>query len=136
MKSDGAGETVMGTTLEEVANDEILRGALYAAVRLAITRHDIELEADTATAEEIAEDAAGACFGEECCDEIPIPEVTEILRRMKSVALAPAGVKAAARECHDSFYKAQGSTHANIKECHICTDIEEIIARHAAQEGK
>jgi hypothetical protein len=32
--------------------------------------------------EEIAADAAGACFGEECCDDKPIPEVAELLRLM------------------------------------------------------
>jgi len=68
--------------LEDVDSKDLLRGALYSAVRLAITRHNIELEPDTATEEEVAEDAAGACFGEECCDEIPIPEVTELLRRL------------------------------------------------------
>jgi hypothetical protein len=30
----------------------------------------------------IAEDAAGACFGEECCDDKPIPEVAEMLKHM------------------------------------------------------
>lgn len=69
-------------TLEDIPGSDLLRGALYSAVRLAITRHNLELDKDAATEEEIAEDAAGACFGEECCEDIAIPEVTEILRRL------------------------------------------------------
>lgn len=69
-------------TLEDIDDKDLLRGALFSAVRLALIRHNIELEPDTATEEEIAMDAAGACFGEECCDDIAIPEVTELLRRL------------------------------------------------------
>jgi hypothetical protein len=59
--------------------EKLLRACMVAAVRLAITRHNLELDPDAATEEEIAEDAAGACFGEECCNDKPIPEVTALL---------------------------------------------------------
>ena len=59
-----------------------LRACMECAVKLAFIRHNIEPEPDTATVDEIAADAAGACFGEECCDDKPIPEVAELLRLM------------------------------------------------------
>jgi len=74
--------------IEEPANpkaEELLRKCMESAVKLAFIRHDIEPEEDTATVDEIAEDAAGACFGEECCDDKPIPEVAELLRMFSAI---------------------------------------------------
>ena len=71
MKSGGA----LGA--EEFAG--LLRGCMSTAVRLAITRHNLELDPDAASEEDIADDAAGACFGEECCDDKPISEVVQLL---------------------------------------------------------
>jgi hypothetical protein len=59
---------------------------MATAVRVAFSRHNIAFEEDTATEEEIAADAAGACFGEECCDDTPIPEVTELLKLIAGAA--------------------------------------------------
>jgi hypothetical protein len=70
-------------TLDDINDKDLLRGALYSSVRLAITRHNIELEPDTATEQEVSEDAAGACFGEECCEDVPIPEVSELMVRLE-----------------------------------------------------
>src|SRR5277367_5681229 len=58
---------------------QLIRECMAAAVRMAITRHNLELDPDAATEEEIAYDAAGACFGEECCDDKPIPELARLL---------------------------------------------------------
>jgi hypothetical protein len=58
----------------------LVRKCMEAAVMLAFTRHNIEPEEDTATVEEIAADAAGACFGEETCSDEPIPELQQLLK--------------------------------------------------------
>ena len=64
--------------------DYLLRECMATAVRLAITRHDLEIDPDAATEEEIAYDAAGACFGEECCEDQPIAELAEFLSYAKA----------------------------------------------------
>ena len=71
----------------------LLRGCMSTAVRLAITRHNLELDPDAASEEDIADDAAGACFGEECCDDKPISEVVQLLAYAQSLqqAAAPTG---------------------------------------------
>ncbi len=67
---------------------ERLRKCMESAVKLAFIRHNIEPEPDTATVDEIAADAAGACFGEECCDNRPIPEVAALLDLMDNSKFA------------------------------------------------
>lgn len=64
---------------------ELLEESLKAAARLCLIRNDIELEEDTCTEEEAAQDAAWACFGEGTCSEDPLPEVAELLSRLSEV---------------------------------------------------
>lgn len=64
-------------------NQELLRECMKAAVKLAFIRHDLEIDGDLdITQEEVAEDAAGACFGENTECGKPIPEVAQLVKRM------------------------------------------------------
>jgi len=64
----------------------LLQECMESAVRLAFIRHseDIEFDADADTQEEIANDAACACFAEGTCTEEPIEEVSIVLNRLEA----------------------------------------------------
>lgn len=65
---------------------ELLQECMESAVRLAFIRHseEIEFDADADTEEEIANDAACACFAEGTCTEEPIEEVAIALKRLEA----------------------------------------------------
>lgn len=66
------------------SNEYLLRECMRSAVKMAFIRHGIEIDADMdMTEEEVAEDAAGACFGENTEIGKPIPELQELVRRLR-----------------------------------------------------
>lgn len=75
---------------------ELLQECMESAVRLAFIRHseDIEFDADADTQEEIANDAACACFAEGTCTEEPIKEVVIALKRLEAFDDMLAALKA------------------------------------------
>ena len=93
----------------------LLRGCMSTAVRLAITRHNLELDPDAASEEDIADDAAGACFGEECCDDKPISEVVQLL----AYAASRSGAEERLREALRSL---RNEVHGSLEIC----DTEEL----------
>lgn len=80
---------------------ELLQECLESAVRVAFIRSDLEFDADSGhTQEEIANDAACACFGEDTESDEPVPEVSLALTRIEAFDDMLAALKDAAEELH------------------------------------
>lgn len=82
---------------------QLLQECMESAVRLAFIRHSesIEFDADADTQEEIANDAACACFAEGTCTEEPIKEVAIALKRLEAFDETLSALKAAEAEHFD-----------------------------------
>ena len=75
---------------------EILQECLESAVRVAFIRNDLEIDSDLEmTQQEVANDAACACFGEETESDEPIAEVSIALNRLEAFDDMLSALKAA-----------------------------------------